>query len=150
MTAGDHIIGTEQVHLTQMTLRRFIELHRLRMDVEWADSNPSMSDNDWSQSANHYLCKLRCERRRMTVHFSQGPALTKEPALAEVLDCLSSDAVSVENSRSFEDWCAELGYDTDSRKAERTFEACKRQSSQLRRLLGDEAYSILLWKTDRL
>jgi len=48
-----------------------------------------------------------------------------------------SDAQSVDDARDFEDWCAELGYDTDSRKAERTFRACQRIAERLRQFLGD-------------
>ena len=55
---------------------------------------------------------------------------------ADVLHCLLSDVNSVEESRDFEDWCAEFGYDTDSRKAFATYEACQAQMAPLRAFLG--------------
>jgi len=48
-----------------------------------------------------------------------------------ILDCLVSDAWSVLNSRGFEDWANELGYDPDSRKAERTYNACRETAEWL-------------------
>jgi hypothetical protein len=78
----------------------------------------------------------------MSVYFSMGPAHCKEPTPKDVLECLFLDASSVENSRSFEDWCSDLGYETDSRKAESTYIVCGRQASKLHRLLGED-YSLI-------
>jgi len=52
--------------------------------------------------------------------------------------------------RRSEDWCAEYGYDTDSRKAERTFRAVERQTKALKRMLGStEAFDAVIF-ADRL
>ena len=58
------------------------------------------------------------------------------PALAEVLGCLVSDAQSLEGARSFEEWARELGYDPDSRKAERIYKAVVAQTDKLKAALG--------------
>jgi hypothetical protein len=79
-----------------------------------------------------------------------GYAHCREPEAAEILDCLASDAVSVENSRGFEDWASDLGYDPDSRKAEKTYLACVKSSERLRKFLGGYEYRDLLWNTERL
>lgn len=72
------------------------------------------------------------------------------PSISDVLDCLAMDAVGIENARgSFDDWCAEYGYDTDSRKAEKTFHICERQAAHLKHFLGAELFEQLLWNTDR-
>jgi hypothetical protein len=47
------------------------------------------------------------------------------------------------------DWAGEYGYDTDSRKAEKTFRACQRQRAKLFAFLGPELYQTLLWDTER-
>ena len=59
-----------------------------------------------------------------------------KPTLTDVLYCLVSDAQTVNYCAGFEDWCAELGYDDDSRKAEKTYRACQDIYFQLRQL-GD-------------
>ena len=86
----------------------------------------------------------------MTVYFTMGSAHTAEPTAAEVLDCLASDAASVVNARDFTDWASDLGYDTDSRKAEQTYQACVKSTADLRRLLGVDAADVLMFRTERL
>lgn len=120
-----------------MNTRTFVDKHRIRMDVEQTDSNPSM-DDDPKHPMDHWRCTLRMGSRRMTVVFSMGMGHRgKEPDAASVLDCLLSDSSSVDNARGFEDWCRDFGYDTDSRRAERTYKACERQAEKLRKFLGD-------------
>ena len=73
--------------------------------------------------------------RRLTVDFYCGPACN-EPTAADVLACLVSDVTFGEES--FEDFCSELGYDPDSRKAEKTWKACKRMAPKVRRFCGGD------------
>lgn len=133
-----------------MTLQQFIKKHRLRMESDLTDRNPNMDDDNWSRQATHWKCVIKRGRATMTVHFSQGPAVAREPELDDVLDSLASDSASYLNARGFEDWAGEYGYDTDSRKAERTFSAVGKQVADLRRLLGQPALEELAFKTERL
>lgn len=48
-----------------------------------------------------------------------------------------------DNSSSFEDWCSELGFDADSRKAEKIYRASVRQTEKLKKLLGNEYETFL-------
>ena len=48
--------------------------------------------------------------------------------------CFVSDALS--GTYSFENFCAEFGYDTDSRTAEKTWKACKRSFDKFWNLTG--------------
>lgn len=70
------------------------------------------------------------------------------PELADLLNCLASDAPGTEDS--FEDWAANYGYDEDSRKAENTFRIDCKQARELRYLLGREAYETLVYQIERL
>lgn len=133
---------------TTIPLADFVAQHRVKMTAEWAAENPNMEGSDMM---DNWKCVLSCGKRRMTLHFSKGTGHNgAEPTADEVLDCLASDASSVENARSFEEWASEYGYDTDSRKAEKIFKTCERQAEKLKQLLGDAAYEQLLWNTDRL
>ncbi len=129
------------------TLRAFLRLHPVSMTVDWADENPNMAD--MPQGSSHWRCVLRHDRRQLTTYFSMGPAHSHQPTVREVLDCLASDASCVENARDFEEFARELGYDTDSRKAERIYNVCRKQSARLARLLGRDTYHSLLWNTER-
>ncbi len=59
------------------------------------------------------------------------------PELADVLDCLQSDARAGGHAR-FEDFADEFGYDSDSRKAEKVYQACRVSAGRMRTLLGDQ------------
>lgn len=124
-----------------ITLLQFVTDNLLTMTAERTDSNPSLDD---SANMDHWKVTIRCGSRRMSLVFSMGYGHYGElPKLVDVLDCLASDASSYDNAQSFEDWADELGMDTDSRKALRTFKTVQRQSEKLRTLLGDEAYMLL-------
>lgn len=58
------------------------------------------------------------------------------PAIADVVYSLVSDASSSE--QTFEDWCAEFGYDSDSRKALATYLECQATRTKLLALFGAE------------
>lgn len=92
--------------------------------------------DSWQQQAHGYTVTLRYQGRQMTTDFWLGPAISGEPEVENVIDCLLSDAMG--SDQSFEEFCAEFGYDTDSRKAEATYKACKKSGEKLRRLLGDD------------
>jgi hypothetical protein len=60
------------------------------------------------------------------------------PTAYDILSCLEKYDYD-----SFEDFCSELGYDTDSRSAERIYNACKEQYLQLCSLYNEEEMEIL-------
>lgn len=70
------------------------------------------------------------------------------PLLPDVLGNLQSEAVGVENSRSFEDWAADFGMDPDSRKAEACYVACREINDDLRKLLGVQKWTQLLYEVE--
>lgn len=132
-----------------MNTRQFVSAHNIRADVAFADSNPNMDADQWSRDANHWRVVLKMGRRQLTVPYSTGSALG-EPDAADVLDTLASDAGTIEYVSGFEEWANELGFDPDSRKAERTFQVSRKQSLALKQFLGDELYGDLLNDTERL
>jgi hypothetical protein len=116
------------------TIKAFCAKHRIRCDSRMVDRNPNM--DDWS-GASHYRVTIKARGKQLSCFFSMGAAHCREPEASEVLDCLLSDASSVDNCSSFEDWAAALGMDTDSRKAERTYRVTEQQTDKLKSFLGD-------------
>lgn len=104
----------------------------IKIENEWGEPNP-----DFPQ-ADAYKVTLQYKRRKLSVPFYQGKAICKEPQAHDVIYCLISDAQSVENADSFEDWAFSLGYDTDSRKAEKIYKACVKNQQSIRRFLGTD------------
>lgn len=133
-----------------ITLKQFISEQQLEMSVRAVKRNPYMQD----QLPHNFECCItqvgRGNSTELVVYFSQGSAHKQSPTLAEVLNCLVSDASSVDNAYDFEDWASECGYNTDSRKAEAIYNVCKRQTQELKDLLGSNAYAQLLYDTERL
>lgn len=58
------------------------------------------------------------------------------PTLREILYSLVLDSSAI-NCASFEEWASEYGYETDSRKAEATYNECVRIGLQLRAMIGN-------------
>jgi hypothetical protein len=59
------------------------------------------------------------------------------PRAADVLHSLILDSSAAD--QTFESWCSEFGYDTDSRKAEATYRECQKNADKLARVLDRRA-----------
>lgn len=95
-------------------------------------------DGGWENRA--YTVRLTYDGRTMDTEWHQGLGITEDPDAESVLENLLSSAMGVEYD-SFEEWAEDYGYDTDSRKAERTYHAVCAEAEQLRALLGDAFYT---------
>jgi len=62
-----------------------------------------------------------------------GGGAASDPTADDVVESLALDSFAL--SVSFEEWCADYGYDTDSRSAEATYRACRRLGERFARLL---------------
>jgi len=131
-----------------MTIHEFISKAGITAQVEAAASNPNWT-GDTRHGERHYLVTLSCTHQveasllPMAVHFTCGIACD-EPTAADVLDCLAMDAHTTESTSDFVEWCSELGFDPDSRKAYKTWEVTRAQSMELEAFLGSELFNELL------
>ena len=89
---------------------------------------------EWKHGATHYRCHFTCNGKRMSVPYHMGLAHKNPPTMWKVLSCLFSDADSA--GESFESWASDMGMDTDSRKAEKTYKACQSIAKRLDALFG--------------
>ena len=62
------------------------------------------------------------------------------PSLDEVLLCIQQDSRDILYSHAFEDWAESLGFDTDSRSAERTYNAVREQTYLFKKFLPANAW----------
>ena len=82
-----------------------------------------------------YIFKLKLTRNRKQYTFTFGQSIangSKEPALYDIFACLTKS-----DPGSFENFCSEYGYDTDSRKAEKTYKNVCKEWEGVNRLFGD-------------
>lgn len=86
---------------------------------------PGLTANDLKNN-NLYAKKYRaaCEAARKP----------KAPAPVDVLHSLILDSSAA--TQSFENWCADCGYDSDSRKAFGIYELCQKNADKMQRVWG--------------
>lgn len=88
---------------------------------------------DWDAEASHWRVLIQRGSHSLETFYSMGSAHTGMPQLPDVFNCLLMDSDSVEGN-DFESWADDMGLDTDSRKAEKAFNACQKILLDLRRL----------------
>jgi hypothetical protein len=100
-------------------------------------------DRDINPPWEHHAYSVKVTRgaESFETTYRQGLAHTDGPSLVTVLACLMSDATAGELG-SFEAFCDDFGYDTDSRRAESTYNACKDTAAAMHRLLGEHFESV--------
>lgn len=94
-----------------------------------------------ASSTQHNKVTMRnlATRKSATIDFwgsKMKPNQDSVEGLKGALDCITLDISSVECS-DFEAFCAEMCYDTDSRKAEKIYNACKKELDKFERVVGD-------------
>jgi hypothetical protein len=130
-----------------MKIADFVKAQGLKFSVKAIAERP---DSFGADMPRHFRCQIRKGRRSFVVYFSQGSGHNTEPTITDVLDCLASDIAGLQGAGSFEEWCGEYGYDTDSRRAFTTYKAIEKQEAALTRVINDsEAMNTLLYKIER-
>lgn len=91
---------------------------------------------------NRFLISVKCERVKFSFDFygshndyTTGATEMKEADLQNAFECFMMEAIS--GKTDFEEFCSEFGYDTDSRRAERIYKACKRSAATAERIFSD-------------
>lgn len=123
-----------------MTFREAVTKYRVKLTATWIEARPDGLMEGMPAGSTHWRLKLTRPRfpggeryqgltrvrRTWTVYWSQGPACGELRDAVEVLECLNSDRVL----EDFDNWARGLGYDTDSRKAEKIYKACVKATKQ--------------------
>lgn len=102
----------------------------------------------WGDSAerNHWKFTIRRKGKSYTNDFwdsiiNSKHIEPKEPTSYDLLACLTKY-----HPGTFEDFCDEFGYNTDSRNAERTYKAVMKEYEGLRRVFGTYGENPELWE----
>jgi hypothetical protein len=119
---------------------------KIKMTVKYGAKMSWEKMDQWQRDANGYRLILTYQGRQMSLDFWQGWGISHDPDIEGVIDCLLSDASGAD--QSFENWCRDLGYDTDSRKAEKIYKQVVKQTLRLKNLLGDDFEKFLFAERD--
>lgn len=108
--------------------KAFLEKFNLTVSAIYLDYEPPIWDDN--QECNHPRYRIRIKRieakRSFTFYFWDSIANAekgKKPTPYSVLTTVSAESYIHED---FNDFCANFGYDIDSRKAYKMFERCQR------------------------
>jgi hypothetical protein len=106
------------------------------------------SDKKDNTLHNHYRVTIKTNSGSTTFDFYSsnkafinGWAAMDNSTLEHALYCFVSDACSAKDS--FEDFCGELGYDTDSRRAEKIYKACEQSLAAYDRICSVDIYDMV-------
>lgn len=125
----------------------------IKMKTTQISKNPHMQD-DSKWQADHFeivLTNVPKEGNKpiktFVTYYSLGIGHRNrlgisKPKLNQVLESLIMERDALEYS--FEDWCANLGYDNDSIKAKNTYELCQKQTIEFKKFLGDDGFNKLI------
>lgn len=122
-----------------MKLKEFAKTHNIGIQYMSVPENPTMVDH--GRFMNNYFVVLNTDgdtKNGMGIFFSMGVGINRKPTALDVLECLKSDITHSEVS--FNEFCSNFGYDTDSRQAEETYHAVIKQTLELKRWLGNTRF----------
>jgi hypothetical protein len=141
------------MNATMKSTKDFVDRYGIEMEFEQLNGR----DDIEFPGATHWLCRLtstvikhppRSHHRELVVRYSMGSACETPPKVADVLDSLIADSDVI--GKKFEEWASDLGYDVDSRKAEKIYHACAKQSYKLESFLTPDILYIAQTEYDRL
>ena len=114
-----------------MNGREYAEASGVQFD--WTANGYKRDERGWE----HHKFTVELSRNGVAERFDwrQGLGIESDPEVGRVLESLVMDAQA--GLESFEDFCGDSGYDTDSRKAHGTWEACREIGTQLVNLFGE-------------
>lgn len=116
-------------------------LHNITLETIKTWNSEHDKEDEWKRTATKYNCKLTFKNLSYTFNYWMGSAHTKAPSKKDVLYSFITDDVS---DMDFEEFCACFGYDNDSVKALKTFEACQTQTDNFYRLFNEEEREMLI------
>jgi hypothetical protein len=102
---------------------------------------------DWSSDNfnNHMVTVTNTEtEQKITFEFwasIANPELNKEYDILNAFYCFVGDAIS--GMETFESFCSEFGYDSDSRTAEKIYKKCKKQLEKLNKIYDGSIYDLV-------
>lgn len=123
-----------------------IETELKTLGVTWeitplslSGARPVVDENGWQHFPYHVTISRGI--RTINTPFKTGTGVRK-PHIADILSSLLSDSDA--GGEYFADFCSDLGYEPDSRKALDTYLACQKSGAKLRKLsLPEEIIALL-------
>lgn len=115
----------------QQQANQFATKHNVKLKINGTKYGKHFADD--KESRYIFNCTLTRNRKKYTFNFGQSIlAGNQEPTIYDILTCLTKY-----DPETFENFCMEYGYNTDSIKALNTYKAVKREFNGVNRLFND-------------
>ena len=108
------------------------------LDATTADVTYEDVVDRWGSQFHQWNVELTYNGEQITVDYYTGVMRTDEPTAKDVVWSLIADDQTLQSGSTFEDWCFELGYNTDSISDRATYDLCIKNSQNVRRLYGSD------------
>lgn len=124
-----------------MSLQNVLASAKMKCTPISFNQMPSYMQSSWQRQyfGSAYKIVLTYNKKRLTTYFAQGSAHTKEPTLTMLLECLAVDA-ECGATKSFEEFCSDLGYSEDSINALKIYKECQKTKIKLDNLFPDDMW----------
>ena len=110
---------------------QFAQKFGVKLSVISTDYGKHFTDD--TESRYIFTCRLQRGKKSYTFKFGQSRAAgAKEPEMYDILSCLQKY-----DPETFEFFCSNYGYDEDSRKAYKTYNAVCKEWAAVERLFSD-------------
>ena len=120
--------------------KEFAEKHGLVLTSQKVSER---KDGLMDRGMDHWKCTLTYQGNVYSFYFSKGFGHKgAAPTMEEILDCFKSDLAY--RDLDFEEFCEELGYNNDSIKDKKIYEATTAQNEAVIDLLGEDLIEELL------
>jgi hypothetical protein len=118
----------------------FLKRAEATLTLKYMGNEPHFEDDKEKRIyRDRYKCTFANGKKHFSVIFGQSIANRgKKPTTYHILACLTKY-----DPKSFENFCGEFGYDTDSRKAEKTYKAVYSEWEKVKAFFTEEELEIL-------
>lgn len=102
------------------------------------------SADDKNRNYNNHVVTIFHNKKKLSFDFwgsIVNPEIQNDEENISAFYCFLSDAISAKET--FEGFCSEFGYDTDSRKAEKIYKACVKSLKKAERVFNCDLYDLI-------
>lgn len=114
-----------------------IKLSLIRTDYTEEDYK-----DEWKKTSNKYKARITYNKKSMTIIYYTGSGWKKDPELEDILGSILQDTTYLDYG--FEDFANAMGYDSDSRTAEKIYKDIQKQAKKINRIFSKEEQEELL------
>ena len=113
---------------------------QVNIKLDLIDQSHFPNDDTDKLFHNVYKVNVSYNGKRTSFKFYDSAHNTNmgiEPTKNDILDCIVSDYNYTEYS-TFNDFCANMGYDNDSIKAQKIWKSCLKQAAKLQKVFSED------------